>query len=207
MAGSTAGLARVTAPADWLLGSPRVRRLLALQTGVLLASGVVGAMALQRPPSLATEPLALVSALRVSQAEALAKPLGAPPAAAPVSRSSPHPRPRLRPTTTVARPVPKKPVPKKLVPKKKPAPKRPVVRDWAYWAPRIRHCESSGDYRALNPDTGASGAYQILDTTWEGRYAVEHAADATPAQQDAAAAELYRRWGTRPWAESAACWR
>jgi len=32
-------------------------------------------------------------------------------------------------------------------------------------------------------------------------------ADATPAQQDAAAAELYRRWGTRPWAESAACWR
>ena len=103
--------------------------------------------------------------------------------------------------------MPKKPVPKKLVPKKKPAPKRPVVRDWAYWAPRIRHCESSGDYRALNPDTGASGAYQILDTTWEGRYAVEHAADATPAQQDAAAAELYRRWGTRPWAESAACWR
>jgi transglycosylase-like protein len=195
-------MARVTAPADWLLGSPRVRRFLAVQTGLVLASGVAGALALHRPASLAPEPLALVSALpRVAQAEALAAeppapPPSPPPTAAAVSRSSPRPRPRPRPTTTTVKARP--PTTAKA---------RPVNHPWTYWAPRIRRCESNNDYRARNPDTGASGAYQVLDTTWGGRFGVTHAGDATPAQQDEGASQLYRTFGLRPWAESARCWR
>ncbi|MCU1449014.1 MAG: putative secreted protein, partial [Acidimicrobiales bacterium] len=87
------------------------------------------------------------------------------------------------------------------------------ARGWHFWSSRIRGCESHGrpdsppDYRAENPDTSASGAYQILDSTWAGRFGVAHASDATPAQQEQAAADEYRRGGTTAWAASAACWR
>ena len=94
-------------------------------------------------------------------------------------------------------------------------PKRTQPRDpgWAYWSVRIRGCESHGrpdappDYAAKNPHSSASGAYQIVDATWDGRYGVKHASDATPAQQEAAAAELYQQHGTAWWAASAPCWR
>lgn len=196
MAGGTAGLARVAAPADWLLGSPRARRFLAAQTGLLLAAGIAGATALGRPSSLTSEPLALVSALpRVSQAEALADP-PAPPAP-PASRAT---VPRVSRSIRAPRPPRARPRPTSH-------PTTTVFRGWSYWAPRIRRCESSGDYRARNPDTGASGAYQILDSTWGGRFGVQHAGDASPAQQDEAAYRLYRTFGLRPWAESALCWR
>ena len=84
---------------------------------------------------------------------------------------------------------------------------------WAYWSARIRGCESHGnpdapaDYKAQNPHSTASGAYQITDATWDGSYGVSHASEASPAQQDAVAADLYRRHGTADWAASAPCWR
>jgi hypothetical protein len=92
-------------------------------------------------------------------------------------------------------------------------PARPRDPGWAYWSARIRGCESHGrpdappDYWARNPHSSASGAYQIVDSTWAGRYGVQHASDATPAQQEAAAAELYRQYGKALWAASAPCWR
>lgn len=66
----------------------------------------------------------------------------------------------------------------------------------------IKQCESGGDYQALNASSGASGAYQFLDSTWAGMsqsagYA--HAADAPAAVQDAAAAELMARSGASQW--------
>lgn len=69
----------------------------------------------------------------------------------------------------------------------------------------VRNRESRGNYSAVNPSSGAGGAYQFMPGTWAGagfaaRYGVPRAELATPAQQDAAAAELYARSGRAPWA-------
>jgi hypothetical protein len=53
----------------------------------------------------------------------------------------------------------------------------------------IRTLESGGDYHARSPGSTASGAYQFLDTTWNGYGGYPRAADAPPAVQDAKAAE------------------
>ena len=84
---------------------------------------------------------------------------------------------------------------------------------WAFWGPRIRGCESGNgpdgapDYRALNRRSGASGAYQFMDSTWGGRYGVAKARDASPAEQEVAAYQLFVRSGTSPWSYSYRCWR
>lgn len=76
---------------------------------------------------------------------------------------------------------------------------------------RIRFCESSNNYRATNPTSTASGAYQFLDGTWRGiprsiTGGTSRAMYASVAQQDAAFDWLYARSGTAPWASSRGCW-
>ena len=57
----------------------------------------------------------------------------------------------------------------------------------------VRRHESGGNYRAENPISTASGAYQFLDSTWRtmsaraGHGGWGHAASAPPAVQDAVA--------------------
>lgn len=67
----------------------------------------------------------------------------------------------------------------------------------------IVDCESEGDYRAENPSSTASGAYQILDSTWldygGGRYA-RRAKDAAYWQQDQIAHKIWVSEGANPWA-------
>lgn len=69
----------------------------------------------------------------------------------------------------------------------------------------VRNRESGGNYSVVNSSSGASGAYQFLNSSWAAlgfaaRYGVSSAAQATPAQQDQAAAETYARMGRSPWA-------
>lgn len=60
-------------------------------------------------------------------------------------------------------------------------------------------CESGGNYGAVNPSSGAGGAYQILPSTWE-MYGGEGAPHEAPkSEQDAIAAEIWADSGGGAW--------
>ncbi|MET0557694.1 MAG: transglycosylase family protein [Solirubrobacterales bacterium] len=60
-------------------------------------------------------------------------------------------------------------------------------------------CESGGNYGALNPSSGAGGAYQILPSTWE-LYGGNGAPQEAPkAEQDRIAGEIWADSGTGAW--------
>jgi septal ring factor EnvC (AmiA/AmiB activator) len=60
-------------------------------------------------------------------------------------------------------------------------------------------CESGGNYSALNPSSGAGGAYQILPSTWElyGGSGAPH--EASKAEQDRIAGEIWADSGPSAW--------
>jgi septal ring factor EnvC (AmiA/AmiB activator) len=60
-------------------------------------------------------------------------------------------------------------------------------------------CESGGNYSALNPSSGAGGAYQILPSTWAlyGGKGAPH--EASKEEQDAIAAEIWADSGSSAW--------
>jgi chromosome segregation ATPase len=60
-------------------------------------------------------------------------------------------------------------------------------------------CESGGNYSALNPSSGAGGAYQILPSTWElyGGQGAPH--EASKVEQDRIAAEIWVDSGPNAW--------
>jgi hypothetical protein len=71
---------------------------------------------------------------------------------------------------------------------------------------RIRHCESHDNYRAQNRHSSASGAWQIIDGTWNGYRGYTRAVHAPRRIQDAKALALYADRGTQPWNASRRCW-
>jgi len=60
-------------------------------------------------------------------------------------------------------------------------------------------CESGGNYGAVNPSSGAGGAYQILPSTWELYGGQGAPQDAPKAEQDRIAAEIWADSGGSAW--------
>jgi septal ring factor EnvC (AmiA/AmiB activator) len=60
-------------------------------------------------------------------------------------------------------------------------------------------CESGGNYSALNPSSGAGGAYQILPSTWELYDGKGAPHEAPKAEQDRIAAEIWADSGPSAW--------
>lgn len=71
----------------------------------------------------------------------------------------------------------------------------------------IRKYESGGNYRALNPSSGASGAYQFMDATWHSVTGLPgKAMNYSPAQQDAAFWKLWNNGrGAHNWVTAPKC--
>jgi hypothetical protein len=63
----------------------------------------------------------------------------------------------------------------------------------------IVQCESGGNYSAVNPSSGAGGAYQILPSTWAAYGGQGLPQDASPAEQGAIAAKIYATQGPSAW--------
>ncbi len=64
----------------------------------------------------------------------------------------------------------------------------------------VRQRESGGNYRAVNPSSGAGGAYQFMPSTWRAMGGQGLPQNASPAEQDAMAMKLYAQAGRSPWA-------
>ena len=62
----------------------------------------------------------------------------------------------------------------------------------------IAACESGGNYSA-NTGNGFYGAYQFTQETWASVGGTGNPAAASPAEQDARAAQLYAQSGSSPW--------
>jgi septal ring factor EnvC (AmiA/AmiB activator) len=60
-------------------------------------------------------------------------------------------------------------------------------------------CESGGDYGAVNPSSGAGGAYQILPSTWKLYGGQGEPQSASKAEQDRIAAEIWADSGPGAW--------
>ena len=60
-------------------------------------------------------------------------------------------------------------------------------------------CESGGNYHALNPSSGAGGAYQILPSTWAAYGGQGEPQNAPKAEQDRIAAEIWADSGPSAW--------
>ena len=60
-------------------------------------------------------------------------------------------------------------------------------------------CESGGNYSAVNPSSGAGGAYQILPSTWELYGGKGLPNEASKAEQDRIAAEIWADSGPSAW--------
>jgi peptidoglycan hydrolase-like protein with peptidoglycan-binding domain len=63
----------------------------------------------------------------------------------------------------------------------------------------IVQCESGGNYSAVNPQSGAGGAYQIMPSTWQAYGGQGLPQNAPKADQDRIAAEIYAAQGSSAW--------
>jgi chromosome segregation ATPase len=77
-----------------------------------------------------------------------------------------------------------------------------TVGDWfGDWAipESIVMCESGGSFDAVNPSSGAGGAYQILPSTWEAYGGEGNPEDASPSEQHDIAEQIWEDSGSSAW--------
>lgn len=72
------------------------------------------------------------------------------------------------------------------------------VGDWAIPS-SIVMCESGGNFGAVNPSSGAGGAYQILPSTWESYGGEGAPQDASPQEQHGVAQQIWADSGGSAW--------
>lgn len=72
------------------------------------------------------------------------------------------------------------------------------VGDWAI-PQAIVMCESGGNFDAVNPSSGAGGAYQILPSTWESYGGEGQPHNAAPKQQHQIASQIWADSGGSAW--------
>jgi septal ring factor EnvC (AmiA/AmiB activator) len=70
--------------------------------------------------------------------------------------------------------------------------------DWAI-PESIVECESGGNHSALNPSSGAGGAYQIIPSTWQSYGGKGQPHKASPAEQARIAAQIWADSGSSAW--------
>jgi septal ring factor EnvC (AmiA/AmiB activator) len=70
--------------------------------------------------------------------------------------------------------------------------------DWAIPA-SIVQCESGGNFSAVNPSSGAGGAYQILPSTWDLYGGQGAPQDASPQAQSQVASQIWADSGAAAW--------
>jgi septal ring factor EnvC (AmiA/AmiB activator) len=73
------------------------------------------------------------------------------------------------------------------------------VGDWAI-PEAIVMCESGGNFNAVNPSSGAGGAYQIMPSTWRLYGGSGAPQDASPSEQSQVASQIWADSGPSAWA-------
>lgn len=73
-----------------------------------------------------------------------------------------------------------------------------MIKDWAI-PEQIVLCESGGNFDAVNPASGAGGAYQILPSTWKAYGGKGLPQDASPEEQSRIAALIWADSGPSAW--------
>ncbi len=63
----------------------------------------------------------------------------------------------------------------------------------------IVQCESGGNWHAVNPSSGAGGAYQIMPSTWQAYGGSGLPQNASPAEQSAIASKIWNSAGPGAW--------
>lgn len=108
----------------------------------------------------------------------------------------------LAPPPPPPAPVPQAPVatPTNVYPQATVAPTTVSYTSSGYSIPSsIVQCESGGNWGAVNPSSGAGGAYQILPSTWAAYGGTGAPQNASPAEQSAIAAKIYASQGPGAW--------
>lgn len=115
-----------------------------------------------------------------------------------------HPAPVVHyvtPTVTQPSTYRPAPAPTSSAPAPAPAAAAPQPSASGGWAipGYIVQCESGGNWGAVNPSSGAGGAYQIMPSTWQAYGGSGLPQNASPAEQSAIARKIWNSAGPGAW--------